>query len=165
MHTVSSPTPRLFNSAAECGLRLLFVLDRAARELDLQRLVTCDYLLIYSGDVQGPVSLHPPVPHRGAEWIVKRDVVRSGLDLMFSRELLAKHATRAGFYYSSSRLTAPFLALLTSAYSNALRKRSEWLVATFDRMNDEDLEAFMTAHIGEWGAEFDQAWSLKRLVL
>lgn len=52
---------RHFNTPIESGLRLLFVLDEAKGEVfDLQRLVSYDYLLVHSGDVEGgPVSLHP----------------------------------------------------------------------------------------------------------
>jgi len=65
------------------------VLDQArGRSFDLQRLVSYDYLLVHSGDVEdGPVSLHPAVPFRGSELLVKRDLVRAGLDAMFAREL------------------------------------------------------------------------------
>lgn len=159
-------TPRLFNSPAECGLRMLFVLERAGVPLDLQRLVTYDYLLVYSGDVEGaPASLHPPMPHRGAEWIVKREIVRAGLDLVFSRELIDKHISAGGFFYSSNSLTLQFLALLKSVYSTGIQQRAAWLADCFGSMSDSELEAFMTSHVGEWGAEFDRAWSLKRLVL
>jgi hypothetical protein len=67
--------PRPFNSPLECGLRLLFVLVAANRtRSDLQRLISYDYLLIHSGDIaNGPHSLHPPVPFRGTELLVKRD--------------------------------------------------------------------------------------------
>lgn len=49
-----------------------------------------DYLLVHSADVpDGPPSIHPAVPYRGGELLVKRDAIRSGLDLMVSPELIA----------------------------------------------------------------------------
>ena len=89
---------RPFNTPFESGLRLLFVLDQArGRSFDLQRLVSYDYLLVHSGDVEdGPVSLHPAVPFRGSELLVKRDLVRAGLDAMFARELLEKKFESTG---------------------------------------------------------------------
>lgn len=78
---------RLLNSPIEIGLRLLFALDEAnGRSFDLQRLVSYDYLLVHSGDVEdGPASLHPAVPFRGSELLVKREQVQAGLDIMFTR--------------------------------------------------------------------------------
>src|SRR3954470_12842134 len=98
--------PRPFNSPFEHGLRMLFVLDAARGEsADIQRLISYDYLLVHSGDVPGgPESLHPAVPFRGSELLVKRDLVRSGLDLMFARELVEKRLTEQGIVYRGSQL-------------------------------------------------------------
>ena len=84
-HTTSG---RPFNTPLECGLRMLFVLNAAGeRRSDLQRLVSYDYLLVHSGDVDdGPESLHPPVPFRGTEVLVKRGLISAGLNQMFSRD-------------------------------------------------------------------------------
>jgi len=62
---------RLFNTPLECGLRMLFVLSACSpTKLDLQRLITYDYLIVHSGDVaDSPDSLHPAVPFRGTEWL------------------------------------------------------------------------------------------------
>jgi len=64
--------PRLFNTPLECGFRMLFLLHAAGpKARDLQRLISCDYLLVHSGDASGgPTSLHPAVPFRGSEWLV-----------------------------------------------------------------------------------------------
>src|SRR4051794_15368797 len=121
MNAQSIPTSkpeRLFNTPLECGLRLLFLLNACSPKIaDLQRLISYDYLLVHSGDVgDGPESLHPAVPFRGTEWLVKRDLVRNSLDLMFARELLEKRLNTNGIYYSGSELTSAFVALLTSTY-------------------------------------------------
>ena len=98
MKTPHLDRPRLFNTPLECGLRMLFVLNACRpTKVDLQRLITYDYLIVHSGDVAGsPESLHPAVPFRGTEWLVKRDLVRSGLDLMFARELVDKRLETEG---------------------------------------------------------------------
>lgn len=137
---------------------MLFVLDAAAgRTSDLQRLISYDYLLVHSGDApNGPNSLHPSVPFRGTELLVKRDVLSAGLNQMFSRELIAKIFDTSGILYRATELTTAFIALLKSDYSNALRARSNWLIGHYGAMNDTELSTFMTANIGRWGAEFER---------
>ena len=63
----------LFNSPLECGLRAVVLLvECSPQELDIQRLVNYDYLLVHSGDINGPPSLHPDSPLRSGELLVKR---------------------------------------------------------------------------------------------
>jgi hypothetical protein len=159
--------PRPFNSPLECGLRLLFVLDAAAgRSSDLQRLIAYDYILVHSGDVpDGPASLHPSVPFRGTELLIKRDLLNAGLNQMFSRELIAKTFDTSGILYRATELTAAFVALLKSNYSEALRVRAKWLIARFGAMEDIELSAFMKENVGRWGAEFERLAAIKDLEL
>jgi hypothetical protein len=158
---------RPFNTPIESGLRLLFALEQAGRQsFDLQRLVSYDYLLVHSGDVEGgPKSLHPAVPFRGGELLVKRDLVRAGLDAMFAKELLEKSFESTGICYRASILTGVFLKLLVSSYAAALRTRAEWVVTRFSTYSDEKLESYMTQNIGRWGAEFDRLAIIKELEL
>lgn len=158
---------RPFNTPLECGLRLLFTLNAAhEHSFDLQRLVSYDYLLVHSGDVAGgPTSLHPAVPFRGGELLVKRDLVRAGLNLMFARELLTKRFEVSGICYHSNDLTAPFLGLLASPYASALRSRAEWVVNHFARYTDDRLDNYMTKNLGRWGAEFERLTAIRELEL
>jgi hypothetical protein len=159
--------PRPFNTPLECGLRTLFLLNAAkGKPSDLQRLVSYDYLLVHSGDIpDGPPSLHPAVPFRGTELLVKRDVVRAGLNQMFSRELVMKTFDPTGIMYRATELTTAFVALLSSGYATALRERSEWLIAKFGTYSDEELNSFMSANVGRWGAEFERLTALRNLEL
>ena len=163
----SSPRgARIFNSPLEYGLRMLFILHAyKGRRADLQRLVSFDYLMVHSGDANGPVSLHPAVPFRGGELLVKRDVLHSGLNRMFSRELIEKRFDNSGITYGSTDLTAPFLGLLKSSYADQLRERAQWLIAAFGSLDDRELNAFMSERVGRWGAEFNRMGALESLVL
>ncbi|MCK1480872.1 hypothetical protein IVB27_40670 [Bradyrhizobium sp. 197] len=157
---------RPFNSPLECGLRILFVLNSArGRTADLQRLIAYDYLLVHSADVDGPESLHPSVPFRGTEFLVKRDVLNAGLNEMFSRELLDKTFGAAGILYRSTKLTTAFVSLLKTDYANLLRERADWVVKRFGDMKDSELSAFMTESIGKWGAEFERLAAINELEL
>jgi hypothetical protein len=165
--TDSARPTRPFNSPLECGLRLLFVLDAAdGAPLDLQRLVSYDYLLVHSGDVAGgPRSLHPPVPFRGTELLVKRDLVQLGLNQMFARELLLKQFDTYGISYRSTQHTGAFLTLMQTDYADALRERAAWLVASFQGYDNRALQTYMTENIGRWGAEFDHLTAINALEL
>jgi hypothetical protein len=158
---------RPFNSPLECGLRVLFMLDAAeGKAADLQRLVFYDYLLVHSGDVlDGPSSLHPSVPFRGAELLIKRDLLQAGLNQMFSRQLVAKTFDVSGILYRATPLTTAFVGLLKTEYAHSLRSRSAWVALRFGEMGDKDLSTFMTANIGEWGAEFEHLSALADLEL
>jgi len=163
----SGQQTRPFNTPIESGLRLLFALDQAGgRSFDLQRLVSYDYLLVHSGDVEdGPASLHPAVPFRGSELLVKRELVRAGLDAMFAKELLEKTFEPTGICYRASALTGAFLKLLISSYASALRTRAAWIVTRFANYSDAEFERYMTANVGRWGAEFERLAIIKELEL
>ena len=132
---------RVFNTPLECGLRLLFLLDAVSPlEVDLQRLLSYDYLLVHSGDVDRKAeSLHPAVPFRGTEWLVKRDLISRGLDLMYAKELLEKRLSRKGITYAASALTGSFIELLKSEYAMNVRARSRWVADRFGTMGDQEL--------------------------
>jgi hypothetical protein len=165
--TQSAVPERVFNSPLECGLRMLFVLHATGPTAsDLQRLISYDYLLVHSGDVdKETISLHPAVPFRGSELLVKRELVRHAMDLMFARELVEKKLSKSGITYGASPLTAAFVDLLKSDYSAELRLRAEWVAARFGSMNDHDLKTFMAENIGKWGAEFEKIAALRDLDL
>jgi hypothetical protein len=156
---------RPFNTPLEIGLRDLFILGAIApKQYDLQRIIYYDYLLIHSGDVNnGPESLHPPIPYRSGEWIVHRELVSDGLDLMFAKELLNKHFDKRGILYSASELTRPFLKHLNCDYAIAIRERAIWVSNAFENYSNSKLSDFMIANVGRWGTEFKREailWSI-----
>lgn len=166
-HGTRPQPPRLFNTPVECGFRLLFILSASRPALfDVQRLISYDYLLVHSGDVDASrSSLHPAVPNRGAEWVIKRQIVDTGLSLMCARELVVRSMTDLGIYYSGSDLTSAFVGLLKTSYAKDLRDRAKWVAERFDPYTDDRLQNYMAAHVGEWGAEFDALAALKDIDL
>ena len=55
--------PVTFNSPLETGVRAVAILVAAfPQSFDLQRLLAFEHLLVHTGDVGGPPSLHPPSP-------------------------------------------------------------------------------------------------------
>jgi hypothetical protein len=145
----------LFSTPLELGLRVLIVLD-AMRPLaaDLQRLVAYDYLLVHSGDAGGPESVHPSTPHRSAEILVKRDVLRAGLQLMLSRDLVEVVMTERGVRYIATDLTSRFLAYFEGSYVSRLRERARWLGDRFSQLQDDALQTLIAQNLDKWGGEF-----------
>ncbi|OUM23838.1 hypothetical protein B8W72_28480 [Pseudomonas putida] len=158
---------RPFNSPLECGLRMLYVLDACAGQAaDLQRLISYDYLLVHSGDVVGgPESLHPAVPFRGSEFLIKRNLVQAGLNQMYSRELLLKTFDITGILYRATALTSAFLALMKTSYARDLRERSSWVIQRFGMLSDAELANYMSENVGRWGGEFERLSALNELEL
>jgi hypothetical protein len=154
--TVATDRPvALFSTPLEVGLRTLILLNALApAPADLQRLVVFDYLLVHSGDAGGPESMHPATPHRSGELLVKRDVLRRGLRLMLSRELVATTFASSGIEYRASPLTARFLSYLQRDYASALGERAKWVIETFGSMDDISLATFVGSHLERWGGEF-----------
>lgn len=146
----------LFNSPLEGGIRAAVLLDAfSPSAADLQRLVYLDYLLVHSGDVpNGPKSLHPAVPHRSGELLVRRDLIAKGLALMQSKELVAKHYDKKGINFSATELLRPFLDHFSSEYMKELRYNATWIAQNFNHLSDGELDLYFKEHLDRWGGEF-----------
>lgn len=146
----------VFNTPLECGLRCGAVLLAAhPARCDLQRLVQYEYLLVHSGDVgQGPPSLHPPVPHRAGELLVRRGLIERGLLFMMSRQLVCREPSDRGINYFAGELALPFFDALEAGYTRHIRERALWVVERFGGVPDDSLHQFMRANWTSWGSEF-----------
>jgi hypothetical protein len=145
----------LFNSPFEVGFRAIVLLaEMYPTAADLQRLVFLDYLLIHSGDVNGPPSLHPATPFRSQEYTVRRDVLRQGLLIMASRGLIDVAINTSGIEYSATESTIPFLDRLTTAYTRHLTERAAWVVVQFGLQTMQDLTTLFSSNVSRWGSEF-----------
>lgn len=136
------------------------------KPIDLQRIVAYDYLLVHSGDIEdGPESLHPAVPRRGIELLVKRGAIQAGLNLMLAKELIRIDFVPQGFHYRATELTDAFIGLLRSPYAGALKIRANWIADRFGTYTDSDLDAYISRNIGRWGAEFETLTAVDSLEL
>ena len=80
-----------FNSPIETGVRALILLAESyPDQLDLQRILEFDYIMVHTGDVDGPPSIHPALPLRSGELMVRRQFIERGLMLMISRGLVGR---------------------------------------------------------------------------
>lgn len=149
------PAPILFNSPLETGIRSAVLLDCAyPRTFDLKELTWLDHLVVHTGDLNGPDSLHPNVPYRDGELLVRRSLVESGLSLMQSLHLVEKRYTQDGIVYAALEDTGAFVSLLRSEYGQSLKSRSEWLVRYLMERGSGELAKIITKKIGRWSVEF-----------
>lgn len=145
----------VFNSALETGVRSVVILTaNFPGTLDLQRLVDFDYLAIHSGDVEGPESLHPPLPMREGELLVRRKIIESGLSLMMSRGLITRIASVEGIVYQASDYAKPFIDSLTAPYMRSLIERANWVTATFGNMDTSELHNLINSFFDKWTTQF-----------
>jgi hypothetical protein len=148
----------VFNSPLEIGLRVLYLLNELQSDgCDLQRLVYYDYILVHSSDVpNGPKSIHPSIPHRTTEILVKRELLKKGLTLMHSKQLVDSIFDETGIKYKATELTRPFLEYNKSEYAISLKEISSWLVNKFKSYTDKKLALFIKNNLDVWGGEFSK---------
>lgn len=163
MNSNSTRSSSLFNSPLEVGLRLIILLNEMSpRNCDLQRLLIYDYLLVHSGDIpNGPASIHPKIPYRSNELLVRRQLLLNALSLMHSKDLLDVEFDSTGITYKSTDLTKPFLQYFESTYSRKLQDSANWVVQYFSQYTDIDLQYFVTKHLDKWGSEFSNEFLLR----
>ena len=144
-----------FNSALETGVRSLAILVAAyPRAHDLQRLVHYDYLTVHSEDAGGPPSLHPAVPMRTGELLVRREKIERGLELMISANLAQRLPNSDGFSYVAGDAAGAFVGNLGSEYHAELKKRARWVVHTFDPLSETELNERIRSLFEAWTVEF-----------
>ncbi|POA96889.1 threonine transporter [Chromobacterium sinusclupearum] len=153
MSSPNSPSP--FNSPLETGVRSLAILVAGfPTAFDLQRLVEMDYLVVHSGDADGPESLHVPLPLRAGELLVRRGLIEKGLILMMSRGLIQRTLGDDGFSYVACETAAPFISSLTSEYSRRLILRAEWAFSRFENVPTEEVRRITHRIFERWSSQF-----------
>ncbi|MCP9749984.1 ABC-three component system middle component 2 [Ferruginibacter sp. HRS2-29] len=144
-----------FNSPLESGIRSLGILTHAyPAMLDIQRLVIFDHFVVHTGDIGGPVSLHPKLPLRSTEILVRRNLVERGLMLMMSRNLIKQIIDVNGIFYQAGEFSETFLNSLSAPYLKSLRERSDWVVNNYSNTGDDVLMEIIAKNFGEWIEEF-----------
>lgn len=133
---------------------LILLAESYPAQIDLQRLLEYDYIMVHTGDVDGPPSIHPALPLRSGELLVRRQLIERGLMLMISRGLVGRHATPNGFMYQAEDDAGPFLDALTAEYLRNLKDRATWVVDRFRDMSDQEIRVMLTRVYDQWSREF-----------
>jgi hypothetical protein len=146
--SIQETRTRTFNTPLEAGLRTLFLLAAGGRRgFDRQQLVYFDYLLIHSGEVEGPASLHPTSPVQKGELLVRRRLLQQGLDLMRSRELVERRFQASGIVYASTPAGRHVVEQFDSKYALLLRERADWVISTYGSHSDKSLGELLGPHV------------------
>ncbi len=147
-----------FNSPLEAATRALVILSAVyPRKLDLQQLVTFDHLIVHTEDIGGPKSLHPQLPLRNAEILVRRRIVEHGLFLLVSKQLVDRASNNKGIYYGASDYAVPFLSSLESSYTSNLKERAAWIENNLLQLGEQAFTSFVEKIFGKWTQEFQIA--------
>jgi hypothetical protein len=146
---------KLFNSPLETGVRSVVLLNTAyPRGFDLTQLTWLDHLVVHTSDIDGPESLHPNIPQRDGELLVRRPLVEEGLSLMRRMHLIETQFTDNGILYVACDQAAPFVNLIRSTYGRDLKSRARWLIQYLTDRGFDHLHEIVSEKIGRWAIEF-----------
>lgn len=150
-----------FNGPLEVGIRLIAILLAAyPRAFDLQRLTAFDYLVGRTGQFKdAPGDLYPPAPITAPPTEVRRKAVSLALELMLSRNLVARTASEAGIEYAAGSAAEFFFTSLSTDYAFRLKHRAEWLVDEFGLIDAEAFDGIMRSLFDKWAEEFHEEHS------
>jgi hypothetical protein len=146
-------TPVLFNGALETGVCAVVVLDAAyPRSFDIAKLTWCDHLVVHTADIDGPASLHPDIPQRTGELLVRRRLVEDGVNLMRRLHLINATADAGGI--RERDLPHPgFLVLDTPllTYRDPLKSPQGTLAKDEEALRNTALKQHFFNHLAEHG--------------
>jgi len=146
---------KLFNSPLETGVRSVVLLNTAyPRGFDLTQLTWLDHLVVHTADIDGPESLHPNIPQRNGELLVRRSLVEEGLALMRRMHLIETQFTEGGILYVACDPATPFVKLIRSNYGRELKGRASWLIDYLTARGFDHLHEIVSTKIGRWAIEF-----------
>jgi hypothetical protein len=147
-----------FNSTLETGIRALVVLEAFyPRRCDLMEMTWLDHLVVHTADLDGedvPESLHPDLPDRAGELLVRRQLVERSLRVMQQIHMVDVFETEAGIEFCASQEAPSYVDLLQAPYSQALKARAKWMAERFAGMTTPQIRSLVEARIGKWTAEF-----------
>lgn len=147
----------LFNSHLETGMRAVVVLNAAyPGAFDLSQLTWFDHLVVHTSDIGGPKSLHPDVPHRSGELLVRRRLIEESLTLMRRLHLIDVLADERGFVYQASDEAYSFVELMRSKYACELKERAIWLAKNICSLDENIMEKLIVDKLGRWNVEFQR---------
>ena len=145
----------LFNSALETGVRAVVILDAIfPRSLDVAHLTWCDHLVVHTADIGGPSSLHPDIPQRTGELLVRRRLVEDGVNLMRRLHMIDAEVGAHGIRFHASEESSSFVEALRTEYASDLKQRAAWLVTFLAGKSEEALAELISIRIGRWAVEF-----------
>jgi len=155
MDSVSGEFGELFNSPLEAGIRAVVVLEHLRpQKVDLAEMVLFDHIVVHTADLGGPPSLHPDLPGRKGELLVRRRLVEKSLDLMRRCHLVDQESTDEGIMFAASDEAAAYVELLEAPYSERLKTCASWIAAQVREHSKERFKIMVRERIGDWNDAF-----------
>lgn len=155
MDTLTPRSTDLFNSPLEAGIRAVTVLEMLRpAEMDLSDMVLLDHVVVHSGDMNGPASLHPDLPGRKGELLVRRRLVEDSLNLMRRFHLIELRVSDDGLTYRATDEAAGYVELLESEYSIRLKVAARWIADEIGVRGKNGFLNTVRRQLGEWATAF-----------
>lgn len=134
----------LYNNTYETAIRILTLIDKFNRELELQELIYFDYLLIHISELEECLeSLHPDNPYHTTEAYSRRKLIQQSLLLLVRKHLIEISYDSDGMKYKKCSITKAFLNNFSSDYYKQIDKNSIIILKKFEHSNLDELELFM----------------------
>jgi len=145
---------KVFNNEIEIGLRILIILQAIyPKSFDVEMINYYDYFILHTKDIGGNESLHAGVPNRFGELVVKRDLIRSSLTLLITKNLVELKYTDNGIEYIATENTAPFLDTLSEKYIEHLNENIKWVCSRFKNYSYKEIKTYVNENKEKWGSE------------
>lgn len=146
----------MMNSPIEFGLRALILLTQIGDEgIDIDRLLIYDYLLTNSGEFNKEYpSLHAETPYKYSKLVVKREVLKEGVNIFTKCGLIDVILNETGIYYKKNMYTEAFLKNMTSKYKQKLVDIARWIISDIHYKDDSKIEEEINSRILKYGIEF-----------
>ncbi|WP_148359073.1 ABC-three component system middle component 2 [Peribacillus simplex] len=147
----------LFNAPLEVGLRTLVLLSYVkTNDYDIDRIVIFDYFILHARDIDAEQNnLHPSLPHRSTEIIIRRKLILEGLEILVSKGLVDIIYNNAGIFYKSNKMTDLFVNLLKSNYFIRLKNLTHWAISKYGEIDTQQLNSLINENVQLWGGEFE----------
>lgn len=146
----------MMNSPMEFGLRAMILLAKIEGEgIDIDKLLIYDYLLTNSGEFNEEYpSLHVETPYKYSKLVVKREILKEGVNIFTKCGLIDIVLDERGIYYKKNIYTEAFLKNMTSKYKEKLEQIAEWIISDIHFKNGFKIEEEINKRILKYGIEF-----------
>jgi hypothetical protein len=157
-HNGKAVSNQLFNGPLETGVRAVVVLNAVfPLQLDLADITLLDHLVVHTADVDGPASLHPNLPQRTGEMLVRRRLIEQGINLMRRFQMISAHPLQEGIFYQATDDASAFAELLRSEYAEQLKIRARWLAENVCILGRKGMSDLAKEKLGRWSFEFQDS--------
>jgi hypothetical protein len=142
---------KIYNTSVEVGVRLLMIIKRFNKGIDLESMIVLDYLILHANIVDKNFSsLHPDNPFHGLELISKRSVTKDAINLLIAKGLIDIEFSQKGIIYLPNAITDYFLSFFEGAYFNNLSANIDKIVNKFAKYDEKELQKYVADNLENW---------------